>query len=111
MTDKIISERFDMFNGVNEADALDSLNVVAAGGAHQIDVHAWDNETTRHAKPQDLLEAFGFKVISWGDTGGHAYAITDNGIYLSSNGYHHHVPAPETTAADLRERGLEFRSI
>ena len=103
--------RFEMGNGVTEAQALESLQAVAAGKYSDLAVMAWDNERARWAKPEDLLKAFGFNVISWGDTGGHAYAITDCGLYLSSNGLHRKLASAEGKASEMRERGFEFASI
>lgn len=39
----------------------------------------------KHAK--EYLESKGFKVIAAGDTGNNGYALTSEGVYLSTNGY------------------------
>lgn len=107
----MLPAHIQLFNGVTEAQAIASLDAVAAGGKQTHDVFAYDYNEMYACPPQTLLEALGRTVIAWGDTGGHAYAISEDGIYLSSNGFATHVADPKAKAAELRERGFEGVSL
>lgn len=46
---------------------------------------AWDESARHWAYPDTVLADLGYKVACFGDTGSHAFAITECGLYLSSN--------------------------
>jgi hypothetical protein len=104
-------ERFELGNGVTDCQADEAFAVARNGERPAKHLMAWDNERRRWANPDEFLADRGFNVIAWGDTGGHSYAITDCGVYLSSNGSIMPLSDPHAKAQEMRERGFEGRRL
>jgi hypothetical protein len=103
--------RFKLGNGVTDEQAALAFAAARNGDRPAKHVMAWDNERRRWANPDEFLADRGFNVIAYGDTGGHSYAITECGVYLSSNGSISPLSDPQAKAQELRERGFEGKRL
>lgn len=99
--------RLQFTNNRTAADARNDLELarIKMGGSYTC-AQAWDPVAHRWAYPDQVLEHLGYTVATFGDTGGHGFAVTDCGLYLSSNGHAHRVESLEALRAEYLARGF-----
>lgn len=105
-------DHFVMHEGVTVSDAALMLSL-----GHGSRFKAWDERRQRWAYPDELLQAFGKEIESFGDVssplGGFGYAITKDNLFLSSSGRLFTLVAgeKEDILKRYREKGFEGRRL
>lgn len=94
-------------NSQTRAAVMESVAVALmnAGGAFTL-AQAWDESARHWAYPDAVLADLGYAVAFYGDTGGHGFAVTTSGIYLSSNGHCHKVESVVALRSEYFARGF-----
>ncbi len=72
---------------------------------------AWDATAGRWAYADTVLLDLGYEVAAYGDTGGHGFAISTCGLYLSTNSHACRVSDVAGAVADLTRRGFVGRRL